>query len=96
MREEKGSNDYVIRVLDHPGAVDSAQWNSLLDAQPAASPFMRHEYLLALFESGSASSATGWTAQFLVVERSGQLIAACALYVKDHSYGEYVFLCRIA
>ena len=91
MREEKGSNDYVIRVLDHPGAVDSAQWNSLLDAQPAASPFMRHEYLLALFESGSASSATGWTAQFLVVERSSQLIAACALYVKDHSYGEYVF-----
>ncbi len=52
---------------------------------------MRHEYLLALFESGSATADTGWMPQFLVVEHGSQLIAACALYVKDHSYGEYVF-----
>jgi uncharacterized protein len=91
MREEKVSNDYVIRVLDSPGAVDGRQWNALLDSQSAASPFMRHEYLLALHESGSATGETGWLPQFLVVEDERQLIAACALYVKDHSYGEYVF-----
>lgn len=90
---ERGNmpEDYVIRVLDHPGTVDAAQWNALLAAQPSAMPFMGHEYLLALHESGSAVGATGWTPQFLTVEQSGQLIGACALYLKDHSYGEYVF-----
>ena len=89
--EETGSNDYVIRVFDEPAAIDAAQWNSLLDAQASATPFMRHEYLLALHASGSASTATGWTAQFLAVEQHGELIAACPLYLKEHSYGEYVF-----
>ena len=89
--EETGSNDYVIRVFDEPAAIDAAQWNSLLDAQASATPFMRHEYLLALHASGSASAATGWTAQFLAVEQHGELIAACPLYLKEHSYGEYVF-----
>ena len=90
---ERGNmlGDYVIRVLDHPGTVDAAQWNALLAAQPSAMPFMGHEYLLALHESGSAVGATGWTPQFLTVEQSGQLIGACALYLKEHSYGEYVF-----
>ena len=90
------SNDYVIRVHDDPAAIDAAQWNSLLDAQPSAMPFMRHEYLVALHASGSASPAAGWTAQFLAIEADGRLVAACPLYLKDHSYGEYVFLCRIA
>jgi predicted N-acyltransferase len=88
---EMRSNDYVIRVAGDPASIDAAQWNALLDAQPSATPFMRHEYLLALHASGSASEATGWTAQFLAVEARGMLIAACPLYLKEHSYGEYVF-----
>ena len=91
MREKKSSNDYVIQVLDHPGEIDAENWNSLLAAQPAASPFMRHEYLLALHDSNSATPAAGWTPQFIAVERGQRLVAACALYLKDHSYGEYVF-----
>jgi uncharacterized protein len=87
-------NDYVIRVLDSPRQVDAADWNALLAAQDPAgapSPFMRHEYLSAMLESGSATPATGWTARFVTLSDGGQLIAACALYLKDHSYGEYVF-----
>jgi predicted N-acyltransferase len=91
MREEKGSNDYVIRVFDHPALVDAAQWNALLDAQPNATPFMRHEYLLALHESGSAVDASGWSPQFLAMHEGDHLVAACPLYLKAHSYGEYVF-----
>jgi predicted N-acyltransferase len=52
---------------------------------------MRHEYLAALHDSGSATAETGWAAQFLTVELNGQLQAATALYLKSHSYGEYVF-----
>ena len=90
----KASNDYVIRVFDEPGAIDAAQWNGLLAAQPSGTPFMRQEYLLALHESASAVAQTGWLPQFLCVfnEAGGDtLIAACPLYLKEHSYGEYVF-----
>ncbi|HEX3139370.1 MAG TPA: GNAT family N-acetyltransferase, partial [Rhizobacter sp.] len=82
---------YVIRVLDHPALVDATQWNALLDGQPSATPFMRHEYLLALHESGSAIDASGWSPQFLALYERTDLVAACPLYLKAHSYGEYVF-----
>ncbi len=91
MGDKKGSNDYVIRVLDHPAAVAAARWNGLLESQPDVTPFMRHEYLLALHESGSATAETGWMPQFLVIEQGNELAAACPLYLKTHSYGEYVF-----
>jgi predicted N-acyltransferase len=84
-------NDYVIRIFDDPAAVDANAWNALVDAQASATPFMRHEYLLALQRSASAVEATGWQAQFLAVFASDELIAACPLYLKEHSYGEYVF-----
>jgi uncharacterized protein len=89
-----GSEDYVIRVLDGPASIDAAQWNALLALQPSSTPFMRHEYLSALHASSSACPKTGWVPQFLcILEGSGSqtLVAACPLYVKDHSYGEYVF-----
>src|SRR5437868_3584016 len=91
MREKSGSSAPVIRVLDDPAVIDAARWNALLDTQADATPFMRHEYLAALHASGSASAETGWQPQFLVVEQGDALIAACPLYLKDHSYGEYVF-----
>jgi hypothetical protein len=78
-------------VLDHPAALNATQWNALLDAQPSANLFMRHEYLVALHESGSATLDTGWQPQFLAIEQGDELVAACPLYLKDHSYGEYVF-----
>ena len=85
------SNDYVIQVLGSPVELDPAEWNALLAAQGAPSPFMRHEYLAAMEQSRSATPATGWTPRFIVLRRDGQLAAGCALYLKDHSYGEYVF-----
>ena len=84
-------SDYVIRVADSPLEVNAADWNNLRAAQPHTSPFMRHEYLAALHDSGSASPATGWMPQFITLWRGDVLLAACALYVKNHSYGEYVF-----
>lgn len=85
------SNDYVIRVLNSPEAVNAASWNELLDEQPNATPFIRHDYLAALHASGSATPDTGWTPHFILLERAGTLVGACVLYLKPHSYGEYVF-----
>ena len=85
------SDDYVIRIHDDPQQIDARAWNALLDSQDAPTPFMRHEYLAAMQHSQSAVDDTGWTAQFIVLEKSGELLAAAALYLKGHSYGEYVF-----
>jgi uncharacterized protein len=85
------AKDYVIRVHADAGAVDAARWNALLETQAAPTPFMRHEYLLALQASGSAVPDTGWAAQFVTLEAERELAGACALYLKSHSYGEYVF-----
>ncbi|HEY8049905.1 MAG TPA: GNAT family N-acetyltransferase [Ramlibacter sp.] len=85
------SNDYVIRVLGAPGEADARAWNDLLAMQEEPTPFMRHEYLRALHESKSAVPRAGWTPRFITLWRDAELHAACALYLKAHSYGEYVF-----
>eukprot|EP01034_Spumella_vulgaris_P000288 gene288-385_t len=74
-------------MLDLP----AEPWNALLAQQTHATPFMRHEYLAALERSGSATPRTGWTPRFISLWEDDVLIAACPLYLKDHSYGEYVF-----
>jgi uncharacterized protein len=84
-------NHYVIRVHGDPAAIDAEAWNALLAAQAAPTPFMRHEYLAALHQSQSAVAETGWAAQFVTLWLGDQLQAATPLYLKSHSYGEYVF-----
>jgi predicted N-acyltransferase len=81
----------ITRVHPSPLGVDAAAWNALLAQQAHATPFMRHEYLAALHTSQSAVAQTGWQARYLTLEQDGRLIAACPLYLKEHSYGEYVF-----
>lgn len=91
MNVKNTSNDYVIRVSDDLAAIEPAAWNALLDAQASVTPFLRHEYLLALQVSGSADASKGWLPQFLTLYEGADLVAACPLYLKEHSYGEYVF-----
>jgi uncharacterized protein len=85
------AKNYVIQAHDDPAAIDAAAWNALLDAQDAPTPFLRHEYLSALQHSRSAVDETGWAPLWLTIEHGAALLAACALYLKAHSYGEYVF-----
>lgn len=86
-------NDYVIRVLKRWDEITTTQWNGLLAAQVgrAEPPFMRYEYLSALDRSDSATDRTGWHLRLLTLWQGADLAAASAVYLKDHSYGEYVF-----
>ena len=81
----------IARVLASPLEVDATAWNALLALQSHPTPFMRHEYLAALHESESAVPHTGWTPRFMTLWEGDLLVAACPLYLKSHSYGEYVF-----
>jgi len=72
--------------------VDRAAWDAL---GHAPSPFLRHGFLRALEESnsigGTGRKRTGWDPQYVLAERGGTLVGAVAAFVKDHSYGEYIF-----
>ena len=83
--------DYVIRVHASPLDVPASAWDKLLGQQDAPSPFMQHAYLAALHTSGSATPETGWAPQFITLWLGDTLVAASVLYIKHHSYGEYVF-----
>lgn len=67
--------------------IDQEQWNKLCGKDY---PFLRHEFFSSLEDSDSTTSETGWQAHHLVIEQD-QLIAVMPLFLKDHSYGEYVF-----
>ena len=83
--------NYRIQVHDSPAGIPAQAWDDLLAQQARPTPFMRHAYLWALHASGSACAATGWEPRFLTLWTDDTLQAAVALYLKSHSYGEYVF-----
>jgi hypothetical protein len=83
--------DPVVRIHGAASEIDAAAWDGLLAAQAAPSPFMRHAYLDAMEQSDSASPRSGWAPRFLTLWRGRELMAACPMYLKGHSYGEYVF-----
>jgi predicted N-acyltransferase len=74
--------------------VDAESWDRL---DHGASPFLRHGFLRALEESGSIDAASakkrrsGWSGLYLLAEQAGRLVGAVPAYLKDHSYGEYIF-----
>ena len=86
-------------MVQRIAAVPASEWDACArgddsrgDAACSDNPFISHAFLHALEESGSATRATGWLPQHLVLEDPAGGISACMpCYLKSHSYGEYVF-----
>ncbi len=83
--------NYRTHIVSSLAEVGQAAWDGLLSSQAEANPFLSYAFLHALHESGSACADTGWQPQFLALWDGDTLAAAMPLYVKMHSYGEYVF-----
>ncbi len=80
-----------LTLTAHPGldAFTAAEWDACAGAD---NPFVSHAFLSALEDSRSACAVTGWAPQHLALRDPGGRLLACApLYLKSHSYGEYVF-----
>jgi uncharacterized protein len=81
-----------ISVIDSLEKVIASDWNGLAGS---TNPFLRHEFLVALEHTGCVSPKTGWLPQHLVAYENGplqgRLLGAVPMYLKYHSYGEYVF-----
>ena len=84
-----GSEPVTIKVVQSIGEIAAAEWDACAGGD---NPFVSHAFLSALEESGSACDATGWLPRHLSLEdKAGRLIGAVPMYLKSHSFGEYVF-----
>ena len=84
----RSAADLQIKLIRGIGEIDPAAWDACI---PAGQPFLHHAFLEVLEQSGSATGETGWLPLHLVVERDRELLGCAPMYLKSHSYGEYVF-----
>lgn len=67
----------------------AAEWNALV---PSQHPFLSHEFMSALERHGCVGESVGWQPWHIVCrDDEGRLLGAAPLYLKTHSYGEFVF-----
>jgi predicted N-acyltransferase len=84
-----GGSVQQLRIIDSIDGIAAASWDRCAGA---ANPFLSHAFLSALETSGSATARTGWLPQHLIAEDGeGSVLGAVPMYLKSHSYGEYVF-----
>ncbi len=82
----------TAKILQSICEIPAADWNRCANlASVVYDPFVTHEFLSALEESGSATGRTGWQPFHLVIEEDGEQLGVVPMYVKNHSQGEYVF-----
>jgi len=77
----------VIRVVTRIAELPADAWNALA----GDSPFVQHAFLHALEVTGCVGAEIGWEPVHLALFRGDRLEAAMPLYVKHHSWGEFVF-----
>jgi predicted N-acyltransferase len=84
-----GSASLSLTLHKSIAEIPAAEWDACAGAE---NPFVSHAFLAAVEESGSANGRTGWLPQHAVLrDGTGRVVAAAPMYVKSHSYGEYVF-----
>src|SRR5580704_16083585 len=84
-----GGDGVTVKIVPRLADIPAARWDACAGAD---NPFLSHAFLEALEASGSATARTGWLPQHLALEDSaGRLLGAVPMYLKSHSYGEYVF-----
>ncbi|WP_341364426.1 GNAT family N-acetyltransferase [Thalassospira sp. SN3W] len=78
-----------IRTVTDIHEIGATDWDKCAGT---ANPFVSFAFLSAMEDSGSANADTGWQPFHLVVTDDDDTVAGIVpLYVKSHSYGEYVF-----
>jgi len=84
-----GRDERHLKLAEDVASIDASAWDACAGAD---NPFVSHAFLAALEESHSVGEKTGWLSRPLLLETSeGTLLGAVPLYIKSHSYGEYVF-----
>lgn len=85
--------NYTHHILKSLSEISAASWNSCAyNEQTHHNPFLSHQFLSALEDSGCTTADTGWQPQHVVIrDAESKVVGIMPLYLKSHSYGEYVF-----
>jgi predicted N-acyltransferase len=84
-----GRDQLRLKLAEGIASVDAAAWDACAGGD---NPFVGHAFLAALEAGRAVGKGTGWLSRPLLLEApDGELLGAVPLYVKSHSYGEYVF-----
>jgi predicted N-acyltransferase len=76
-------------VISNIREISADDWNRV---SGTGHPFLRHEFLAALEANDCVGEAYGWWPQHLAVYDDADTLAGVApLYLKNNSYGEFVF-----
>ncbi len=80
-----------LEIVSDLSSVPATEWDALTEGNPT----LRHAFLQSMIEAGCTTASTGWLPQFILLRRESAgrpvLTGAVPLYLKGHSYGEYVF-----
>lgn len=82
------ADEVTLKVVRNVAEVVRERWDALV---AGATPFMKWDWLDSLEHSGCVDEQSGWLPHHIVVERAGDVVAACPMYLKLHSMGEFVF-----
>jgi len=84
-----GDNTLKLNIATEMGAIDAGEWDALAGKK---NPFISHAFLTALEDGGAVGGTGGWSAMHLLLRsEDGQLLGVMPHYLKQHSYGEYIF-----
>jgi hypothetical protein len=89
MADRDPEDGIIARIADGVAALPKEEWDACAGTD---NPFVSHDFLSALEDSGSVGPGTGWKALPIVIDGpDGRIAGALPAYVKGHSQGEYVF-----
>src|SRR6185295_9863948 len=77
----------ILELADGVRSLPRESWNALVGDD---SPFLEWDWLAGLEETGVVGAESGWLARPLVARDGDRLVAACPVYVKGNSEGEFV------
>jgi len=83
------TEQYQLEIIHSLAEIPASEWNALLPKD--AGPFLNHAFLSALEETQCVGGKTGWQIAHLGLKDQDKFIGAMPLYLKQHSYGEFVF-----
>ena len=80
--------NYTVTYLSALSQIEEKVWDSIASD---STPFLQYAFLNALETSGCVQQTTGWQPHHMIVKLDNIPVAVLPLYIKHHSYGEYVF-----
>lgn len=79
---------FKVEFINAIDKIDANQWQNLNNSP---CPFLRYDFFKSLEASQSANGKQGWQPHHLITEANNEVIAIMPMYLKSHSWGEYVF-----